>query len=299
MKKTQASILLVFVFIARGTSFLFSKELMNSMSPMSVLAVRFLLAFLILALIFFQRLRACSKRSLKGGLILGVLYTICMVFEMYGLRLIDSGTSALIENMAIVLVPLYVSVLTKSLPKKKTMLCAVLAVIGVGFLSVAQSKLSGGILGIVLTICAALTYAACIIATEKVSQNADPIAIGVIQLGVMGVLSLLIALPVGGFELPQSPGQWLQMLILVLLCSCFGFAFQPVGQKYVSAEAAAIMTVVNPLTASVLGIVAAGEDISVPKIIGYTLIFASLLLYHLEFKRIKGSMDKHGNNDLE
>ena len=179
------------------------------------------------------------------------------------------------------------------------MLCAVLAVIGVGFLSVAQSKLSGGILGIVLTICAALTYAACIIATEKVSQNADPIAIGVIQLGVMGVLSLLIALPVGGFELPQSPGQWLQMLILVLLCSCFGFAFQPVGQKYVSAEAAAIMTVVNPLTASVLGIVAAGEDISVPKIIGYTLIFASLLLYHLEFKRIKGSMDKHGNNDLE
>ncbi|MBQ9516277.1 MAG: EamA family transporter, partial [Ruminococcus sp.] len=255
MKKTQASILLVFVFIARGTSFLFSKELMNSMSPMSVLAVRFLLAFLILALIFFQRLRACSKRSLKGGLILGVLYTICMVFEMYGLRLIDSGTSALIENMAIVLVPLYVSVLTKSLPKKKTMLCAVLAVIGVGFLSVAQSKLSGGILGIVLTICAALTYAACIIATEKVSQNADPIAIGVIQLGVMGVLSLLIALPVGGFELPQSPGQWLQMLILVLLCSCFGFAFQPVGQKYVSAEAAAIMTVVNPLTASVLGIV--------------------------------------------
>ena len=42
MKKTQASILLAFVFFARGTSFLFSKELMGTMSPMGVLAVRFM-----------------------------------------------------------------------------------------------------------------------------------------------------------------------------------------------------------------------------------------------------------------
>lgn len=203
MKKMQASILLVFVFMARGTSFLFSKELMNTMSPMSVLAVRFILAFLILVLVLFKRLYNCSKKSLTGGLILGVLYTICMVFEMYGLRLIDTGTSALIENMAIVLVPLYAAVLTKSLPKKKTMLCAVLAVIG------------------------------------------------------------------------------------------FGFAFQPVGQKYVSAEAAAIMTVVNPLTASILGIIAAGESISAAKIIGYALILISLLMYHLNvFKKSESCIEQ-------
>ena len=35
-----------------------------------------------------------------------------MTFEMYGLRLIDSGVSSLIENMAILFVPLYVAVLT-------------------------------------------------------------------------------------------------------------------------------------------------------------------------------------------
>ena len=282
MKKAQASILLICVFAARGTSFLFSKELMNTMLPMSVLAVRFLLAFLILALIFIKKLLNCDKRSLRGGLILGVLYTVCMIFEMYGLRLIDSGTSSLIENMAIVLVPLYVAVLTKSLPKKKTMLCAALAVIGVGFLSLAQGGVS-----------AAITYAACILATERVSQNADPVTIGVIQLGVMGVLSLLIALLVGGFSLPKSADQWGLMALLVLLCSCFGFAFQPVGQKYLPAETAAIITVVNPLTASVLGIVAAGETVSVPKIIGYVLILFSLLLYQADLKRLNPSIKKN------
>jgi drug/metabolite transporter (DMT)-like permease len=115
MSKTGAKILLTTVFIARGTSFLFSKILMESMSPMSILAIRFILAFLVLAVIFFKKLKECSKESLKGGLILGVLYTVCMTFEMYGLRQIDSGVSALIENMAIVMVPVYAAVLTKAL----------------------------------------------------------------------------------------------------------------------------------------------------------------------------------------
>ena len=142
MNKTRATVLLVFVFMARGTSFLFSKELMHTMSPLGVLSVRFLLAFLILAFFFFKRLRVYDRRSLRGGLILGVLYTVCMILEMYGLRLIDSGTSALIENMAIVLVPIYAAILTRKLPKKKTMFCALLAVVGVGFLSLAQSDTS-------------------------------------------------------------------------------------------------------------------------------------------------------------
>lgn len=260
---------------------------MASMSPMNVLAVRFLLAFVILALIFMKRLRACDKRSLRGGLILGVLYTVCMILEMYGLRLIDSGTSALIENMAIVLVPLYAAVLMRSMPKKKTMLCAVMAAAGVGFLSAAQSTAGGNIWGVILTILAAMTYAACIMATERVSQNADPLVIGIIQLGVMGALSLLIAVPAGGFALPQSGHEWLLMLLLVLLCSCFGFAFQPQGQKYVSAETAAILTVINPMTACVMGILVAGDSVTVPKLIGFVLILLSLAIYHVNFKRGK------------
>lgn len=281
MSRTGAKILLTTVFIARGTSFLFSKILMESMSPMSILAIRFILAFLVLAVIFFKKLKECSTESLKGGLILGVLYTVCMIFEMYGLRQIDSGVSALIENMAIVMVPIYAAVLTKSLPQKKTMLCAVLAVIGVGFLSLTQSSNPGGGIGIALMICAALTYAACIMATERVTQNADPVTVGMLQLGVMGVLCLIASLFTGSFGVPQTGKQWLMLLFLVLLCSCFGFTFQPVGQKYLPAETAAVFTVVNPLTASVMGVVLAGEGMTVLKLIGYVLILTALVIYNV------------------
>ena len=299
MNKTSAKLLLTAVFIARGTSFLFSKTLMESMSPMSILGIRFVLAFLVLSVIFFKKLKECSRESLKGGLILGVLYTICMIFEMYGLREIDSGVSALIENMAIVMVPVYAAVLTRSWPPKKTMLCAALAVMGVGFLSLTQSSNPGGGTGIALVICAALTYAACIMATERVTQNADPVTVGMLQLGVMGVLCMMVSLFTGSFGMPQTGKQWLMLLFLVLLCSCFGFTFQPVGQKYLPAETAAVFTVINPLTASVMGIVLAGEDMTVLKLVGYVLILAALVIYNVQGIGKRILINHNGNTARE
>lgn len=285
MSKTRAKLLLATVSAARGTSFLFSKILMNDLSPMSILAVRFLLAFLILAVIFRKKLCACSRKSLQGGVILGVLYTICMVFEMYGLRLIDTGVSALIENMAIVMVPIYAAVATKIPPKTKTMLCAGLSVTGVAFLSLTQNGSKSGWLGILLAIGAALVYALCIMATEKVTQDADPVTVGMLQIGIMGILCLLLTVLTGSFGLPQNGKQWGMLLMLVLVCSCFGFTFQPVGQKYLPAETAAVFTVINPLTASILGVVAAKEELGMSKLAGYVLILLSLLLYNSQNKK--------------
>ena len=285
MTLTRARLLLAAVFMARGTSFLFSKTLMRTLQPMSILAVRFLLAFLILGTVFHRTLLHCDRKSLRGGVILGALYTVCMVFEMFGLRLIDTGVSALIENMAIVLVPVFAAVLTRTLPRRKTMICAALAVVGVGFLSLTQQSSGNGGLGIFLAILAALTYAWCIMATETVSKDADPMAIGIVQLGVMGVLSALIALPMGGVELPHTGEEWVMLLMLVLVCSCFGFAFQPLGQKYLPAEEAAVLTVINPLTASVMGILIAGESMSAAKCVGYVLILSALALYNMREKQ--------------
>lgn len=259
---------------------MFSKTLMADLSPMSILAVRFIMSFIVLAVLFYKKLVEADNRCIRHGMMLGVLYSICMAFEMYGLRLVDTGVSSLIENMAIVLVPLYVAALTRSLPKAKTMICAVIAVIGVGFLSTDQIKNGGSGLGIFLVLMAAVTYAVCILYTESVSHDSDPVSIGIIQLGTMGLISLVASLFTGGLAMPRTGSQWIMMLILVLLCSCFGFAFQPLGQKYLQAENAAVLTVVNPLTASILGIMAAGERLTVLKFLGYVIIISALLLYN-------------------
>ena len=285
MSRTRARLLLAAVLAARGISFLFNKELVRSMTPMSVMAVRFLMAFVILAFIFHKKLRTCDRNSLRGGVVLGILYSLVVIFDLYALRSIDSGVAALIENMAIVLVPIAAAALGRTFPKKKAMLCALLAVAGVGFLSLAQPGGSGSGFGIVLAIFAALAYTACILATERVSRHADPVSVGVIQMGTMGLVGLAASLCSGGIGMPQTGRQWVMMLILVLICSCFGFTFQPVAQKYLSAEEAAELIVINPLTASLVGILVAHESVSAPKIIGYILILSSLFLYNIRAKQ--------------
>ena len=253
---------------------------METMEPMSILALRFILAFLVLAVVFYKRMRHLEKSTIKGGLILGLLYTICMMFEMYGLRLLDSGVSALIENMAILFVPIYVALWTRTWPRAKTLFCAVLAIAGVGLLSISQMEMKSGTLGIFLIICAALTYGFCILATEKVSKDGDPVAIGIIQLGVMGLLSLIFALSTGGFTLPSGQNQWIMLLFLVLICSCFGFTFQPVGQRYLPAETAAVLTVINPFAASIMGVLVAHEALTIAKGAGYIVILLALVIYN-------------------
>ena len=128
MSKITAKILLLSVFIARGTSFLFAKSLLAVMMPLNILAVRFITAFAILLLIFNKKIISCSRKSIEGGIALGAMYTLCMICEMYSMKTVDSGVIAFIENMAIVLVPMYVAVYTRKLPKGKLMISAAIAV---------------------------------------------------------------------------------------------------------------------------------------------------------------------------
>ena len=82
------------------------------------------------------------------------------------------------------------------------------------------------------------------------------------------------------------------ILMLALVCSCFGFAFQPVAQKYLPAETAAVFTVMNPLTASVMGVVIAHEKLDLFVLIGYVLILIALLHFNLSNREDGSVPDK-------
>jgi len=73
LDKNGAMILMAFIMVARGSSFVFSKWLMDDVEPMNVLAVRFCLAFIILAVIFHKKLMLLDKKTFFKGMLLGVV----------------------------------------------------------------------------------------------------------------------------------------------------------------------------------------------------------------------------------
>lgn len=86
MTQKRAEILLASVIAARATSLLFSKIAMNGMGIFNLLAARFLMAFVLLAVVFFKRLRHIKRHTLVRGAIMGGLFFLMLSTELTGLK---------------------------------------------------------------------------------------------------------------------------------------------------------------------------------------------------------------------
>ena len=156
------------------------KLALADMGIFNLLAIRFLLAFILLAVIFRKRLGCTGKNELVSGAIVGLLFFLVMSSELTGLITTDSSTIALLENCAIIFVPLFTAVLHRKLPDMKTMLCACIAMMGVSCLTTQIGNLTAGML---FGLLAAALYAVAIIVTDKVShRSTDTLCIDIVQL---------------------------------------------------------------------------------------------------------------------
>ena len=185
-------LLLIAVIAARATSFIFSKMILESLTPFNLLAVRFIIAFILLALIFNKTVRSLTRRDWLAGLAIGTAFFVTMACEMIALTQAASSLVSLLENCAIIFVPLFELLLFKKFPAKITVISTGLAMLGVVLLALSQGGLSGGFTWGLL---AGMCYAGAIIITQRLSQNSsETLGIGIVQIGTMGVLSLLSVL---------------------------------------------------------------------------------------------------------
>ena len=275
MSTKQAELLLITVIALRSTSLLFSKIALATMGPLTLLGLRFLLAFVILAAIFFKRLTAMRLVTLGRGLALGGLFFATMVCELLGLQYTSSGTTAFLENTAILLVPLFDALLRRVWPNRSALVSGALALTGIAFLTVQGGRLALG-RGELLCLLAALFYAATIVATDRLAKRDDAVILGVLQVGCIGVLGTAAAFVFEQPALPSAAAEWGSVIFLALICTVLGFTMQPVAQKYTSTEKAGLYCALNPLIAAVLGCIFLHEDFGLKSFIGAALILSGI-----------------------
>lgn len=267
-------LLLIAVIAARATSFIFSKMILESLAPFNLLAVRFIIAFVLLALIFNKAVRSLAARDLLAGTVIGTAFFITMACEMIALTQAASSLVSLLENCAIIFVPLLEILLYKKLPGKLTVISTGMAMLGVVLLALGQGELSGGF---TWGLAAGLCYAAAIIVTERLSHGSTA-TLGIVQVGTMGVLSFLAMLLTETPQLPQSGSQWLMLAMLIIVCTGFGFTLQPMAQSHVSAARAGLFCAVSPAIAALLGVTVLGEPFGTLDVLGLVLILASIVM---------------------
>ena len=281
MSEKRAELLLACVIVARSTSFVFNKLGLGTMSAFNLLAVRFLLAFVLLAVLFHKKLRHLSRRTVGRGALLGGLFFLVMSCEMFSLRTVPSGTAALLENMAILFVPLLESALSRTAPKPVTLLSAAVALVGVALVTSGGGAFHLGS-GECIALAAAVLYACAIITTDRCTHHGeDGLILGILQVGFLGTYALIASLIFEAPRLPHTGSEWGILLALALICTGFGYTLQPVAQSHTSAQRASLFCALSPAFATVFGAVLLKEQITLLGGIGILLILGSILLPHL------------------
>ena len=278
--RSRAELLLAGVITARATSYLFSKLIMQSMSMFNMLGIRFLLAFTLLLILFFKRIRIINRKTFAAGAVMGCLYFLVMTAELNGLKRTSSGNVSFLENTAIVIVPLLQAVLLRRFPRWKAVICALLCLIGVGFLTIGSGMAFGA--GEMFCMLAAFLYACAILTTDRLTHgNIDALAAGIVQVGMIGALSLTASLLFEAPRLPSGMLEWTGIVMLAVVCSGFGFTLQPVAQSGTTAERAGMFCALNPMVATILGIVFLHEAFTIQSAVGGGLILAGILISEL------------------
>ena len=284
MTTRSATFLFTAVIAARATAFLFSKLLLVEMGPFTLMGLRFLLAFALLAVIFRKNLASMTRRAFTHGLLLGALFFVVMGFELCALTTAASSTVSFLENTAIVFVPVAEAFIARKLPTAKAVICTVVVMVGVALVTLGDAAVSFGI-GEALALGAAIVYAVVIIVTARVSQDDDATCLGVLQVGFIGLFGAVASVIFEQPVLPAGATEWVYLAFLVIVCTGFGFTFQPMAQRFISTQRASTLLAVSPLVAGVLGIVVLDEPFGPGTLIGMALIIGGIIGTSYEGKR--------------
>ena len=281
-KSILAKAALVFATIIWGGSFVVLKNAITTMPPYFVLGVRSLIAVIILSIVFWKRLKKMNHTYLWEGGIMGVLLFVAFAFQTNGLMGTTPGKNAFLTSVYCVLVPFFYWMFTRIRPDRYNILAALLCIIGIGFVSLREGAVAaGGTLiapGDVLTLISGIFYALHIVAVARFASGKDVILLTMVQFAVYSILSWIMF-----FFLEKAPSsinftEGMSLLYLGVFATAIALLLQNIGQKYTPPSQAAVILSLEGGLGVAFSIVFYHELMTIRLLIGFILIFASVLI---------------------
>lgn len=275
--------------LAWGTSFLILKETINEVPAFYVIAIRFLLAGLILLAVFFKRLKKLNKKTFLGGVVIGLSVTFAYVTQTLGLMNTTPGRNAFVTSSYCVMCPFLMWMMFKQKPKICHLISAVLCLVGIGLIALSSDSGAGEnlLLGDGLTLMGALFFAFQIVFIYKFQkQGLDNILLLVFNFLTVGIsfiiLSLIFELPtrgVNGYALNLS--QIIRIGYLALVCTLWAQSAQLIGQQFTTANQSAIILSLEAIFGVLFSVIFGTEKLSLTLGFGFAVVFIAILISEL------------------
>lgn len=281
-KKNKADLALLFVTMGWGASFILSKAVLGELQVLNFLAIRFIIAFVIASVIFIKPMSNMSRDTLKYGIGLGVVLFLGFSIQTFGLLYTTVSKSAFITGLNVIMVPILLAGIQRRLPKPKIFLGALIAVTGLGLLTLTGGQMTVNI-GDGLTLLSALFFAIHIVGVGSAPKAVQAVPMGILQIGTVGVLSLLLSVATETPKLPVLPETWVNIILLAVVCTAGAYIVQNVAQQHTTATQTALIYTMEPVFAAICGFLMLGEVLSISAMFGAVLIISGTLVNELSF----------------
>ena len=278
MKGIQAEIYLLIIVIIWGSTFALIKGVIDLIPPYTYLTYRFLLAALILVLIFWKRMKKINIMILKKGSLIGIFLFLAYTFQTVGIKYTTATKAGFITGLSVVLVPIISHFLIKEKINRNSAIGVVLAFAGLWFLNYSSSFSFN--LGDFLVLLCAFSFATHIISVGLFSKKLDYVLLAIVQITVVFVLSLLMALIYErpAIHLSYSADIWWSIMITGVFATALAFYMQNRFQRYSTATKTAIIFSGEPIFAAVFSYFLLGEKVGLIAWIGGLLIIFGMIV---------------------
>lgn len=275
--RAQAELAILLVAMIWGATFVVVKEALADIGPFLFLAIRFIIAFLVLALLSYQNIKQIRKTTIMSGFLLGFFLFIGYIFQTVGLKYTTSSNAGFITGLSVVLVPLFYSLINRIWPSIITIITVILAASGLFLMSVPAGSFSLGYGDLLVLICA-FGFALHIVFVDKYSHRHNAVAITGVQILFVGLVSLAMGLFIEPIPRSLSANTIIAIFITAVFATALAFLIQNALQKYSTPSRFAIVLTTEPVFAALAGFLWAGDVFSTRTLAGAGLILFSMLI---------------------
>ena len=268
-----------------GSSFVIMKNTLDALPVMYLLAFRFTVASVLMGIFSIKQIKAMNKKTLRGGVVMGIFLFLAYTFQTYGLDNTTPGRNAFLTAVYCVIVPFLNWGIKRVRPDKYNISAAILCIIGVALISLTDGMAMGK--GELLTLIGGLMYGFHIIATESATKHSGVQVLSFLQFVVVAVLAWCSALFTE--PMPQAiPAQSLMGLAyLSVFCTAICFFLQTVGQKLLPASQASIILTFESVFGVLFSVIFYNEVITLRTALGCIFMFAAVIISETKLSFIK------------
>ena len=281
-RQRKADLLLVMITAFWGASYFLTDLCLETMPPLSLNAFRFLVAFAVLGAVYFRKMRHISRKTWRYALLIGASLVMVYGCYVYGIMHTSISNAGFICALPVIFTPLLELVVLRRLPSRRFALALVICTVGLGLMTLNETFRPA--LGDIICLGTAFFYAVDLLLTDRAVRDSevDPLQLGVLQLGVVGVIMLILTLTLEKPHLPTDGKTWGAALFLAVFCTGIAFVIQAVQQQYTTASHVGLIFTLEPLFSAMVAYFFAHEVLGLRGYIGAALMMLSLVLMEVD-----------------